>query len=98
MVEHRHDRRLQTDLSVRIGGRGRKRQSVRGNHRGKYISGGGALLSGMAREVKPGDVVWVEYHNRKVRFRVVWLSAPAMGQEIRAAVERLENKECPGLR
>jgi glutamine phosphoribosylpyrophosphate amidotransferase len=50
------------------------------------------------REVKPGDVVWVEYHNRKVRFRVVWLSAPAMGQEIRAAVERLENKECPGLR
>jgi hypothetical protein len=47
MVEHGHDRRLQTDLSVRIGGRGRKRQSVRGNHRGKYISGGGVLLSGM---------------------------------------------------
>jgi hypothetical protein len=36
------------------------------------ISGGGAFLSGLAREVRADDLVSIEYQDRKGRSRVVW--------------------------
>lgn len=61
------------------------------------ISGGGALLSGMARAVRPGDLIRIEYHNRKARFRVVWLGGRESEQRTQAAVQKLEDEECPWI-
>jgi hypothetical protein len=95
MIEHRQERRTQIDLTVQITGR-----DVRGNPFAQSavassISGSGALLSGLAREVRAGDLVSIEYQDRKGRFRVVWAKSSQSEQKIQAAVHRLENEQCP---
>jgi hypothetical protein len=95
MIERRQERRTQIDLTVQITGR-----DVRGNPFAQSavassISGGGALLSGLAREVRAGDLVSIEYQDRKGRFRVVWAKRSQSEQKIQAAVHRLENERCP---
>jgi hypothetical protein len=59
------------------------------------ISGGGALLSGIAWKVRAEDLVWVEYQDRKACFRIVWARASESAQKTQAAVQKLEDEECP---
>jgi hypothetical protein len=59
------------------------------------ISGAGALLSGMARRVRAEDLVWIEYQDRKARFRIVWVKDSESEQKTQAAVQKLETEECP---
>jgi hypothetical protein len=97
MLERRQERRIQTEITVRVTGR-----DVLGNPFvqsvvASAISGSGALLSGMVREVRPGDLVWVAYRDRKARFRVVWVRDSRSEQMTQAAVHRVENEECPWM-
>jgi hypothetical protein len=97
MVERRQEHRTQVDLTVQIAGR-----DVRGNPFAQSvvasnISGGGALLSGLAREVRSEDLIWIEYQDRKARFRVVWVRGSESEQKTQAAVQRLEKEECPWI-
>jgi hypothetical protein len=61
------------------------------------ISCGGALLSGLAWQLRPGDLIWIEYNNRKARFRIVWFSGPKSTHNTQAAVQKLQNEECPWI-
>jgi hypothetical protein len=97
MVERRQERRTQVDLTVRITGR-----DVRGNPFAQSavasgISGGGALLSGLTREVRPGDLIWIEYRNRKARFGVVCTRGSESEQMTQAAIHKLDNEEWPWI-
>src|SRR5919108_2564537 len=95
MVERRQERRMQVDLTVRIAGRDIHGDHFAQNAVASGISGGGALLSGISGKVRPGDLIWVEYQDRKARFRIVWASGSASEQGNQAAVHRVENEECP---
>ena len=55
----------------------------------------GALLSGLSRGIRSGDLLWVEYEQRKARFRIVWVRDSQSGLKTQAAVQRLEKEECP---
>jgi hypothetical protein len=95
MVERRRELRTQADLAVRISGRDASGKLFAQSAVASSISGGGALLSGMAREVRSGDLIWIEYQDRKARFRIVWVRDSESEQKTQAAVHKLEKEECP---
>ena len=59
------------------------------------ISRSGALLSGLSRGMRSGDLLWVEYEQRKARFRIVWVRDSQSGLKTQAAIQKLETEECP---
>jgi hypothetical protein len=69
MVERRQESRTQADIAVRISGRAVSGKPFAQSAVASSISGGGALLSGMERQVRTGDLVWVEYEERKGPFQ-----------------------------
>jgi hypothetical protein len=42
-----------------------------------------------------GDLIWIEYQDRKARFRIVWVRDSQSEQRTQAAVHKLEKEECP---
>ena len=59
------------------------------------VSTGGALLSGITRQIRPQDVVWVEYSGRKARFKIVWVRNSESQQLTQAAVQLFSGQDCP---
>jgi len=97
MSERRQERRILAEIAVRITGRAVSGNPFTQSAVGSGISRGGALLSGLAREVRSGDLVWIEYQDSKARLRIVWARSSELEQNIHAAVHRLENEECPWI-
>jgi hypothetical protein len=50
----------------------------------RTISGRGATLQGVSAQLKPGDVLDLQYKGNKAQFRVVWLGKS--GSEMQGAV------------
>jgi len=67
MVERRQEPR-----AVQISGRDAAGMPFTQSATASSVSNGGALLSGLFQEIRPGDLLWVEYQQRKARFRIVW--------------------------
>lgn len=59
------------------------------------ISSRGALLKGLEREFRCGDLIGVEYSEVKARFRVIWVRDSQGPFRVQAAVQRLEEDKCP---
>ena len=95
MIERRQEFRKQADIAIRISGHDVSGEAFAQSVVASSLSGGGALLSGMERQVRVGDLVWVEYKERKARFRIVWIRDSESGRKTQAAVQKLENEECP---
>jgi hypothetical protein len=95
MVEHRQEQRAQRDLAVQVSGRDSNGTVFTQSVTASNISRSGALLSGLSRGIRSGDLLWVEYQQRKARFRIVWVRDSQSGLKTQAAVQRLEKEECP---
>ena len=95
MVEHRQEQRAQRDLAVQVSGRDSNGTAFTQSVTASNISRSGALLSGLSRGIRSGDLLWVEYEQRKARFRIVWVRDSQSGLKTQAAVQRLEKEECP---
>src|ERR1700680_3000705 len=81
MVERRQELRAQVDLAVQVSGRDANGMPFTQSATASSISNGGALLSGLFQEIRSGDVLWVEYQQRKARFRIVWVrDSPLSGK------------------
>jgi len=59
------------------------------------LSNTGALLSGITRPLRPGDLLWVEHCGRKSRFKVVWIRNSETPQLIQAAIHLMKAEPCP---
>lgn len=55
----------------------------------RTISGRGATLQGVSAQLKPGDVVDLQYQGTKAQFRVVWLGKPGTDMHGEVGVENL---------
>lgn len=55
----------------------------------RTISGRGATLQGVDAQLKPGDVVDVQYQGNKAQFRIVWLGKPGTEMQGEVGVENL---------
>jgi hypothetical protein len=94
-MEQRSEPRRDQRLVVTIKGRDNTGQFFMQEAVASSLSTSGALLSGICREIRPGDLVWVEYAGTKSRFRVVWLRDSESHQLIQAAVHLLKEEPCP---
>jgi hypothetical protein len=61
----------------------------------RNISGQGALLSGVDQLLRCGDLIVIQYHKNRARFRVVWTRDSGNGEKVWAAVQKLEAEKCP---
>jgi PilZ domain len=95
MSEHRPDPRVQTDLSVRIWGMGANGRPFNQNAHARNISTSGALLSGVEQELKVGDVIGVQYADRKCRCKVVWVMDTGGLQKTQAGIQLVADQDCP---
>jgi hypothetical protein len=59
------------------------------------ISSDGALLSKINHPLKPGDVIGVQYGDKKARFHVVWVVDAGLIKRIEAGVKILQNQQSP---
>jgi hypothetical protein len=95
MNQSRPDPRLATDLSVRVWGMTAAGQTFNQTVHLHNISISGALLSGLDHEPKVGDVIGVQFKDRKSRCRVVWVMNTNSPQKMQAGVELVADQDCP---
>jgi hypothetical protein len=94
-MEQRRELRENERLVVTINGRDKTGQCFTEQVVATGISRSGALLSGISRQVRSGDLLWVEHKGKKSRFKVVWLRDSGSLQLIQAAVHLLDTERCP---
>jgi hypothetical protein len=70
-------------------------QTFNQNVHARNISTSGALLSGIEHELKVGDVIGVQYGDRKSRCKVVWVMDAGGVQKGQAGVQVVADQECP---
>jgi hypothetical protein len=94
-MERRREQRFIEDVPVRvrvIDERGRWLTQLAVAH---DISRGGALLTGLEHQLRCGDLLLLEYAALKARFRIVWIRDSEGPQKIQAAVQRVDEEQCP---
>jgi hypothetical protein len=95
MEQRRAPRREDERLVVTINGRDRTGHYFSEQVIATSISRAGALLSGISRHMRSGDIIWVEHGGKKSRFKVVWVRDSESLQLIQAAVHLLNTEPCP---
>ena len=60
------------------------------------LSQSGALLSGITKQVRAGDLIWAEHKGKKARFKIVRVRDSESHQLIRAAIHLLKTEPCLG--
>jgi hypothetical protein len=95
MRERRQQTRVPLELSVRIWGLDAKGSRYAQQAIAKNISLGGALISGIALGLRPGDLIGVQHGEKEARFRVVWARDSGGPNKHQAAVQKLDGSECP---
>src|SRR5437879_4295202 len=95
MSETRPAPRITADLSVRVWGMAASGQTFSQHVRARNISSSGALFSGFEHELKVGDVIGVQYGDRKSRCKVIWFMDGGPLQKMQAGVEIVADQDCP---
>jgi len=94
-MERRGEPRKKGDLVVSISGRDKAGVRFTQDAVASTLSASGALLSGITRQMRTGDLIWIEYSGRKARFKIIWVRNSDSYHLTQAAVHRLEFEDCP---
>ena len=87
--------RTPVDLNLRVWGMAADASVFSQAARARNISIGGALLSGIQRDLKIGDTIGVQWGGQKARCKVVWTLNTKSVEGIRVGVQLLSKHECP---
>ena len=60
----------------------------------RNISSEGAVIQGMRSQIRPGEVVDVQYEGNKAQFQVVWAGRPGTRNEGEIGIEKLPEEPC----
>jgi hypothetical protein len=60
----------------------------------RNISSGGAVIQGLCRQIRPGEILEVQFGDEKAQFRVVWTGALGSRREGQIGLERLVSEPC----
>jgi hypothetical protein len=96
-MEMRHEPRTNESFVVTINGRDKDGHFFNEQVVASRISKSGALLSGLSRHVRLGDVISVAYGGKKSRFKVVWLRDSESHHLIQAAIHLMNAETCPWI-
>jgi|SRR5512132_2828577 hypothetical protein len=94
-MEQRSEPRKDKHLVVTINGMDKSGHSFTQNAIASNLSKSGALLSGITKQVRSRDLIWVEHRGKWSRFKVVWVRDSESHQLIQAAVHLLNTEACP---
>jgi len=95
MTQAQRETRVPLDLELRVWGMGADGRVFSQAARTRNVSMGGALLSGIERDLKIGDIIGVQRGEKKARCKVVWTNNTASIQKIQVGVQLLRKHECP---
>jgi hypothetical protein len=94
---HRHEARTNGSLVVTINGRDKTGEFFNEQVLASRISKSGALLSGLSRHLRLGDVISLAYDGKQSRFKIVWLRDSESHHLIQAAIHLLKAETCPWI-
>jgi hypothetical protein len=90
-MDRRRQQRIFVELPVQIWGMDTHARPFTQPASLRTISGRGATLQGVNAQLKPGDVVDLQYQGAKAQFRVVWLGKPGTEMQGEVGVENLSH-------
>ena len=94
-MDNRPESRVDARIMVRVWGMDADGRPFFQNANASNISAEGALLGGINHPLKAGDVIGVQYAEKKARFKVVWVIDGGAARKIEAGVELLPNQRTP---
>ena len=60
----------------------------------KNLSSTGAVIQGMRRQIKPGEILEVQFDEEKAQFRVIWTGAHCTHSAGELGLQRLASEPC----
>jgi hypothetical protein len=87
--------RATLDLRLRVWGIGADNQPFHQNANAQNVSLTGACICGLEHELKVGDVIGVQYENKKARCKVIWVMEAGGLKKVQVGVQLVVDQECP---
>jgi hypothetical protein len=87
-MDRRRQSRTTSAFPVRIWGVDSKSQAFQETVSAKNLSEEGALLLGMQRILRPGDILQLQYNGRVTTFLIVWIGNPATRMSGQVGLQR----------
>jgi hypothetical protein len=97
VLDRRREPRLGSSLLVLIWGIDMEGRRFSQTALARNISAHGALLTGVGWALRPGDLLAIQYREKRARYRVVWSRNSETEEKVLAAVQRLEGETCPWM-
>ena len=88
-MERRREPRIPIEIEVHIAGVDAEGELFNQGATARSLSASGALLTGIERDLRCGDVLLVLTVSRRAKFKIVWV------RDSQAAVHRLKGEPCP---
>jgi hypothetical protein len=76
---------------------GANNQPFHQNAMAQNISLTGACINGLEQNLKVGDIIGVQYENKKARCKVIWVMEVGGLKKIQTGVQLVADQECPWL-
>jgi hypothetical protein len=89
--------RATLDLRIRVWGMGANDRPFNQNATAQNVSATGACISGLEHQLKVGDVIGVQFENRKARCKVVWVMDAGGVKKFQVGVQLVVDQECPWI-
>jgi hypothetical protein len=87
--------RVDVNLPIRVFGMDAEGKPFSQKAHARNISLHGARVAGLEKQLKPGDVVGVQFGEQKARCKVIWIVDAGPVQKIEAGVKMVEGQPCP---
>ncbi|HXW92923.1 MAG TPA: PilZ domain-containing protein [Terriglobales bacterium] len=89
------DNRVDAQVTVRVWGMDAEGRPFFQNASAENLSDDGALLIGIRHPLKVGDIIGIQYNDRKSRFKIVWVKDALLPGTVNAGVQILANQRSP---
>lgn len=96
-MDKRPEPRVEAQITVRVWGMDSEGHPFFQNAKASNINSEGALLAGINHPLKAGDVIGVQYGERKARFKVIWVMDKGKARKIDAGVQVIHGQRTPWL-
>jgi hypothetical protein len=87
--------RVDVDLPVRVFGMDAEGHPFHQDAHARNISDHGAKLSGLEKQLKPGDIIGVQVGEKKARCKVMWVVDAGQMQKIEVGVQMVDGQQSP---
>lgn len=95
MADQQSEPRVTVDLKVRIWGMSAEGRPFSQHARAHNISSEGALISGVDNELKVGDVIGVQFEDKKTRCTVIWVMNTGPVKKNEVGIRLVADQDCP---